>query len=252
METGTKKPTVASPPSETPTEKAPDLASASVADTLATLKVNPETGLARAEVDTRRNQNGYNEVAERKGHPVLKFLRKFWGISAWMLELIMVLSAVLRNYSDLVVVGALLVINAGLSFMQERRAAGVVEALRRRLQVSARVRRDSSWQVIPARELVPGDIVRVRPGDIIPADVKLLTGQRGKSIGLLHLDVRGTGHVKRWLEQGVSAGQQNLYYDLVVGPHFGEAYVEVVDVGGLKWFEIDNLTDLERARRLFS
>ena len=60
--------------------------------------------------------------------------------------------------------------------MQERRAAGVVETLRRRLQVSARVRRDSSWQVIPARELVPGDIVRVRPGDIIPADVKLLTG----------------------------------------------------------------------------
>ncbi len=93
-----------------------------------------------------------------------------------MLELIMVLSAVLRKYSDLAVVGALLVINAVLSFMQERRAAGVVEALRKRLQVSARVRRDSSWQVIPARELVPGDIVRVRPGDLIPADVKLLSG----------------------------------------------------------------------------
>ena len=88
----------------------------------------------------------------------------------------MVLSAVLGKYSDLVVVSALLVINAVLSFMQERRAAGVVEALRRRLQVNARVRRDSSWQVIPARELVPGDIVRVRPGDIIPADVKVLTG----------------------------------------------------------------------------
>ena len=66
--------------------------------------------------------------------------------------------------------------NAVLSFMQEQRAAGVVEALRRRLQVSARVRRDSNWQVVPARELVPGDIVQVRPGDIIPADVKLLTG----------------------------------------------------------------------------
>jgi plasma-membrane proton-efflux P-type ATPase len=88
----------------------------------------------------------------------------------------MVLSAVLRKFSDLAVVGALLVINAVLSFMQERRAAGVVEELRRKLQVSARVRRDSNWQVIPARELVPGDIVRVRPGDIIPADVKLLTG----------------------------------------------------------------------------
>jgi plasma-membrane proton-efflux P-type ATPase len=69
-----------------------------------------------------------------------------------------------------------LVINAVLSFMQEHRAAGVVEALRKRLQVSARVRRESSWQVIPARELVPGDIVRVRTGDIIPADAKLLTG----------------------------------------------------------------------------
>jgi plasma-membrane proton-efflux P-type ATPase len=93
-----------------------------------------------------------------------------------MLELIMILSAVLRKFSDLGVVGALLVINAVLSFVQERRAAGVVEELRRKLQVSARVRRDSNWQVIPARELVPGDIVRVRPGDIIPADVKLLTG----------------------------------------------------------------------------
>src|SRR6202158_5164653 len=93
-----------------------------------------------------------------------------------MLELIMVLSAVLGKFSDFAVVGALLMINAVLSFMQERRAAGVVQALRRRLQVSARDRRDSNWQVIPARELVPGDIVRVRTGDIIPADVKLLTG----------------------------------------------------------------------------
>ena len=161
-------------PAET---KPPEIASASVPDTLASLKVNPETGLGRAEVDVRRKQNGYNEVAETKGHPVLKFLKKFWGISAWMLELIMVLSAVLGKYSDLVVVGALLVINAVLSFMQESRAAGVVAALRKRLQVNARVRRDSSWQVVPARELVPGDIVRVRPGDIIPADVKLLTGE---------------------------------------------------------------------------
>jgi plasma-membrane proton-efflux P-type ATPase len=152
------------------------LASASIPDTLAQLKVNPETGLPRAEVDSRRKEHGYNEVAEKKAHPVRKFLEKFWGISAWMLELIMVLSAVLGKYSDLAVVSALLVINAVLSFTQEHRAAGVVEALRKRLQVNARVRRESNWQVIPARELVPGDIVRVRPGDIVPADVKLLTG----------------------------------------------------------------------------
>jgi H+-transporting ATPase len=156
--------------------KPPDIATASVPETLAVLHVNADTGLAHAEVDIRRKEHGYNEVAEQKGHPVLRFLRKFWGISAWMLELIMVLSAALGKYSDLVVVSALLVINAVLSFMQERRAAGVVEALRRRLQVNARVLRDSNWQLIPARELVPGDIVRVRPGDIIPADLKLLTG----------------------------------------------------------------------------
>jgi H+-transporting ATPase len=163
-------------PSKPANAKVPDIATASVPDTLAALHVDPETGLTRSEVDVRRKEHGYNEVAEKKGHPTLKFLGKFWGISAWMLELIMVLSAVLGNYSDLSVVGALLVVNAMLGFMQEHRAAGVVEALRRRLQVSARVRRDSSWQVISARELVPGDIVRVRSGDIIPADVKLLTG----------------------------------------------------------------------------
>ena len=88
----------------------PEIASASVPDTLASLHVNPDTGLTHAEVDIHRKEHGYNEVAEQKGHPVLKFLRKFWGISAWMLELIMVLSAVLGKYSDLVVVSSLLVI----------------------------------------------------------------------------------------------------------------------------------------------
>ncbi len=140
------------------------------------LRVNAEIGLAHADVDARRKEDGFNEVAEKKEHPVVVFLGKFWGLSAWMLELILVLSAVTRKYSDLIVVGTLLVINAVVSFMQERRAAGVVDALRRRLQVSARVLRDAHWQVIPSRELVPGDIIRVRSGDIIPADVKLLTG----------------------------------------------------------------------------
>jgi len=176
MQTVTKKSEEENPASKPAVGKAPDIAGASVPDTLAMLHVNPDTGLTHVDVDTRRRENGYNEVAVQKGHPVTDFLRKFWGISAWMLELIMVLSAVLGKYTDLAVVSALLIVNAILSFAQERRAAGVVETLRKRLQVSARVRRDANWQVIPARELVPGDIVRVRPGDIIPADVKLLSG----------------------------------------------------------------------------
>ena len=170
------KPKAAGPPLVPDAVAPPDLGAASIPDALKSLKVNPDIGLTPAEVDARRTSFGYNEVADKKQHPIRKFLGKFWGISAWMLELIMILSAVLGKYSDLAVVGALLVINAILSFSQEHRAAGVVEALRQRLQVSARVRRDSIWKLVPARELVPGDIVRARTGDIIPADLKLLTG----------------------------------------------------------------------------
>jgi magnesium-transporting ATPase (P-type) len=94
----------------------------SVPDTLATLRVNSDTGLTRAEAAVRLKEHGYNEVLKQKGHSVLKFLGKFWGVSAWMLELIIVLSAVLHKFADLVVVGALLVVNAVLSFSQERRA----------------------------------------------------------------------------------------------------------------------------------
>jgi plasma-membrane proton-efflux P-type ATPase len=155
------------------------MASASVPDTLADLAVDPERGLSSVEVESRRKHHGYNEVPAQRQHPVRRFLAKFWGLSAWMLELIIALSLVLGKYSDLAVVTLLLVLNAVLAFTQERRAAGVVEALRRRLQVSARVRRESNWQVVPARDLVPGDIVRMRPGDIVPADVKLLTGALG-------------------------------------------------------------------------
>ena len=103
-------------PSKPANAKPPDIASASVPDTLAALRVNPDSGLTRAEVDVRREQHGYNEVAEHKTHPVLMFLGKFWGLSAWMLELIMALSVALGNFADLAVVGALLLVNAVLSF----------------------------------------------------------------------------------------------------------------------------------------
>ena len=85
-------------PSKPANAKPPDIASASIPDTLAMLHVNPDAGLTHAEVDASREEHGYNEVAQKKEHPVLKFLQKFWGISAWMLELIMVLSAVLRRH----------------------------------------------------------------------------------------------------------------------------------------------------------
>src|SRR5512141_32360 len=176
MSTTPVKPETGPAPARPADAKPPDIAAASVPDTLAALKVQPDAGLAPAEVEARRKEHGYNEVAVQKEHPVRIFLGKFWGMSAWMLEVIMLLSAFLHKYSDLAVVSALLVINAVLSFVQERRAAGVVETLRRRLQISSRVLRDANWQVVPARDLVPGDIVRVRAGDVVPADAKLLSG----------------------------------------------------------------------------
>jgi H+-transporting ATPase len=184
-----------------------DIEAASIADTLATLGVKAEIGLTDVEVDDRRKEYGYNEVAVQRGHPARRFLRKFWGISAWMLEVIMILSIVLRKYSDLVVVGTLLVVNAILGFLQERQATGVVEALRRQLQINARVLRESNWRVRPARELVPGDIVRVRAGDIIPADLKLLAGSltvdqsaltgESKDVDMKSGDVLSSGSILR-------------------------------------------------------
>jgi H+-transporting ATPase len=151
--------------------------SKSIPETLKTLDTNTDSGLNQSQVDGRRKLHGFNEVIENKSSPLLRFLRKFWGLSAWMLELIIVISIFLAKYEDIVVVSLLLIVNAILSFVQENRASGVVESLRKRLQVNARVHRDGKWKLIPARELVPGDITRLRPGDIVPADIKLLSGK---------------------------------------------------------------------------
>ena len=85
------------------TSNIPGIASASISETLKALDVNPKIGLTHVEVDNRRKDHGYNEVAEQKKHPVLMFIGKFWGVSAWMLELIIILSAILGKFSDLVI-----------------------------------------------------------------------------------------------------------------------------------------------------
>lgn len=138
---------------------------------------DPTTGLSSAEASARLKRDGPNEVAERKSHPVLAFARKFWGLSAWMIELIALISGVLHKYADLGVALALLGVNAILSFLQEQRASAAVTALRKQLQVNARVLRDSRWETRTARELVCGDVVRVRSGDFVPADLRLLAAQ---------------------------------------------------------------------------
>jgi plasma-membrane proton-efflux P-type ATPase len=134
-------------------------------------------GLSSAEARARLVRDGANEVAEPPDRPLARFLRHFWGVSAWMLELIMALSLALGKYSDFAVVAALLVVNAVIGYAQEGRTAAAVAMLRRRLQVGARVLRDGAWGAIPARELVQGDVVRLRRGDIVPADARLTEGE---------------------------------------------------------------------------
>lgn len=148
-----------------------------VADTVADLASNQETGLSSAEATSRLERDGPNEVPEKKSHPVLRFVTKFWGLSAWMLELITVLSFILGKRTDFWVALSLLLVNAILSFLQEQRAAAAVTALRRQLQITARVLRDSHWQSMPARQLVRGDVIRVRVGDFVPADVQIIDGE---------------------------------------------------------------------------
>jgi plasma-membrane proton-efflux P-type ATPase len=147
-----------------------------VARTLAELRSDPERGLTDVEAGARLSRDGPNEVPEPKAHPLLGFARKFWGLSAWMIELIALISFVLHKDIDLVVALLLLAANAVLSFLQEERASAAVAVLRNRLQVTARRLRDGRWDTAPARELALGDVVRVRSGDFVPADLQLVQG----------------------------------------------------------------------------
>jgi H+-transporting ATPase len=133
-------------------------------------------GLKQEEAKERLERNGYNEIVEKKANPVFKFLSYFWGPIPWMIEAAIILSAIIKNWDDLYVILALLLINALVRFLQESRADTAIEMLKKKLALNARVFRDGKWTEIPARELVPGDIVRVRLGDIVPADIKLVKG----------------------------------------------------------------------------
>jgi H+-transporting ATPase len=159
------------------TEKILDFEQAKTEEVMMALKSNPDHGLESTEVETRLKKYGYNEVPEKKVNPVATFARKFWGLTAWMLEVIIALSWVLQRYSDLYIVAGLLVFNAILGFAEEQRASNAVETLKEKLRVNARVLRDAAWRTVTARELVPGDIVRTRAGDFVPADMKIIAGE---------------------------------------------------------------------------
>ena len=138
---------------------------------------DPSKGLMQSEVDANRALYGYNETPDKKTHPVFKFLSKFWGLTPCMLELIVILSWFLHKYSDAYIVLALLLFNAVIDFVQEHNAERAVEALKKKLQVNVKLIRDGVWKPLAACELVPGDVVRLRIGDFVPADIKISQGE---------------------------------------------------------------------------
>jgi H+-transporting ATPase len=135
------------------------------------------TGLSSEEVERAHQLYGTNEIPEKKVNPLRKFLGYFWGPIPWMIEAAAALSIVIQHWEDFAIIFTLLLVNAVVGFWQEHKADNAIELLKKRLAPKARVLRDSKWQEIPAKELVPGDVVRVRLGDIVPADVKLMKGE---------------------------------------------------------------------------
>ena len=135
------------------------------------------TGLTSDEAKKRLLEYGPNAVEERKSHPWRRFLGKFWAPVPWMLEVTILLETILKKRAEAIIIGVLLFFNAALSYFQEKKAGQALEMLRQRLSVQARALRDGHWQLLPSQSLVPGDIVHVRMGDLVPADLRLSEGQ---------------------------------------------------------------------------
>ncbi len=139
------------------------------------LESSPD-GLSQAEAQNRLAQYGPNEIKEEKTNAILKFLTYFWGPIPWMIEIAVILSAAVGHWEDFGIILFLLVCNAVVGFWEERQAGNAIDALKASLAIKARVKRDGKWINPAASELVPGDVIRLRLGDIVPADARLLEG----------------------------------------------------------------------------
>jgi len=144
--------------------------------TQTTASTPPDQGLSSEEAARRLAQYGPNALKEERISALRRLLGYFWGPIPWMIEVAAVLSALVQHWADFWIIVALLIFNAAIGFWQEYTAGNAVAALMKQLALKARVLRDGQWRGIDAQQLVPGDIVRIRLGDVIPADVRLVDG----------------------------------------------------------------------------
>ena len=175
METTTAQPKLSESGHATKPNSKDDLKSLPLLEVEKRLQSSPD-GLTQTEAERRLAQYGPNEIEEKKANPFLKFLTYFWGPIPWMIEAAVILSAVARHWPDFGIILLLLLANAVVGFWEERQAGDAIDALKAKLAVKARVKRNGKWINPPARELVPGDVIRLRLGDIVPADARLLAG----------------------------------------------------------------------------
>ena len=148
---------------------------ANIGELLSKLSTDKD-GLSSSEAEKRLAQYGPNEIKEKKVNPLKKFLGYFWGPIPWMIEAAVIMSALIQHWPDFAIILTLLLVNAIVGFWQEHKAGNAIELLKQRLAIKARVLRDGKWQERSAGKLVPGDVVRLRLGEIVPADVKLIEG----------------------------------------------------------------------------
>jgi H+-transporting ATPase len=133
-------------------------------------------GLSEAEASQRLAEFGDNALPEARVSALARLLSYFWGPIPWMIEAAAILSAAVQHWADFAIIFVMLLLNAGVGFYQEFKADTAITALKERLALVAHVLRDGRWRDVPARELVPGDMVLIRLGNIVPADVRLIDG----------------------------------------------------------------------------
>src|SRR3989475_5025258 len=159
-----------------PTSDLAGTASPTIAEILAKLGANPKMGLDSAQLQERLSKYGPNALAEEKKSALSAFLAYFWGPIPWMIEAAALMAFIVRDWGDFTIIASLLLFNALLGFWEEHEAANALDALKSSLALKARVLRDGKWQEVDARTLVPGDVIRLYLGDVVPADCKLIEG----------------------------------------------------------------------------
>src|SRR5208337_3758284 len=153
-----------------------DFADLPIGDAYSALSTSTN-GLSDNEAKRRINKYGYNELLEKRKNPFTDFLARYWGPMPWLLELTIGLSYIIGHYLEGVIVFGLLTLNAIIGFHHTRSSRKALELLKRRLAIKAKVLRNGEWVVKDAREIVPGDIIQVGLGDLVPADGKIVTGE---------------------------------------------------------------------------